>query len=236
MSSITRASGNSPIWISCSSAFATFLKIDNQYLLCASPERYLKKEGAKIISQPIKGTAKRLVDLQEDQKTATALSKDIKERSENIMIVDLVRNDLARVAKLGTVEVTELLKVYTFPQVHHLISTIQCQLKEGISFTQIIKALFPMGSMTGAPKIMVMQLIEALELYQRGLFSGSIGYISPTGDFDFNVVIRSFFINTLDRSIAIASGGAITIDSDPQQEWEELKLKVKALESLFYKA
>jgi para-aminobenzoate synthetase component 1 len=120
--------------------------------------------------------------------------------------------------------------------VHHLISTIQCQLKEGISFTQIIKALFPMGSMTGAPKIMVMQLIEALELYQRGLFSGSIGYISPTGDFDFNVVIRSFFINTLDQSIAIASGGAITIDSDPQQEWEELKLKVKALESLFYKA
>ena len=203
--------------------FASYLRLPNLEIASASPELFLKRDGAIIKSTPIKGTSK----------TDNFGEKD---RAENVMIVDLVRNDLARVAKLGTVEVTELLKVYTFPQVHHMISTIQCQLKEGISFTQIIKALFPMGSMTGAPKIMVMQLIEALELYQRGLFSGSIGYISPTGDFDFNVVIRSFFINTLDRSIAIASGGAITIDSDPQQEWEELKLKVKALESLFYKA
>jgi para-aminobenzoate synthetase component 1 len=216
--------------------FAAYYKFKHQHVLCASPERFLAKTDQLLYSQPIKGTIKRGHDLEQDEIQKNTLSNASKELAEHVMIVDLVRNDLARVAKLGTVEVTELLKVYTFPQVHHLISTIQCQLKEGISFTQIIKALFPMGSMTGAPKIMVMQLIEALELYQRGLFSGSIGYISPTGDFDFNVVIRSFFINTLDRSIAIASGGAITIDSDPQQEWEELKLKVKALESLFYKA
>jgi len=208
--------------------FAAYYKFKHQHVLCASPERFLAKTDQLLYSQPIKGTIKRGHDLEQDEIQKTNLSNASKELAEHVMIVDLVRNDLARVAKLGTVEVTELLKVYTFPQVHHLISTIQCQLKEGISFTQIIKALFPMGSMTGAPKIMVMQLIEALELYQRGLFSGSIGYISPTGDFDFNVVIRSFFINTLDQSI--------TIDSDPQQEWEELKLKVKALESLFYKA
>jgi len=174
--------------------------------------------------------------LEQDEHQKEILLNSSKELAEHIMIVDLVRNDLARIAELGTVQVAELFKVYTFPQVHHLISSIQCQLKEGVNFKDIIKALFPMGSMTGAPKIMVMQLIEQLELYQRGLFSGAIGYVSPNGDFDFNVVIRSFFIDEIAQSIAIASGGAITTDSDPLQEWDELKLKVKALESLFQKA
>ena len=215
------------------SPFAAYYKNKHQQVVCASPERFLAKSGNTILSQPIKGTAKRGLTLELDEIQKEKLFNASKEIAEHVMIVDLVRNDLARIAKLGTVEVSALLKVYTFPQVHHLISTIQCQLKEGVRFEEIIKALFPMGSMTGAPKIMVMQLIEQLELYQRGLFSGAIGYVSPNGDFDFNVVIRSFFINEKEHSIAIASGGAITIDSDPEQEWEELKLKVKALESLF---
>lgn len=216
--------------------FAAYYKNKHQQVICASPERFLAKDGNTVLSQPIKGTIKRGLSLEQDEHQKEILFNSSKEVAEHIMIVDLVRNDLARIAKLGTVEVSALLNVYTFPQVHHMISTIQCQLKEGVRFEEIIKALFPMGSMTGAPKIMVMQLIEQLELYQRGLFSGAIGYISPNGDFDFNVVIRSFFINEKDHSIAIASGGAITVDSDPQQEWEELKLKVKALESLFQKA
>ena len=218
------------------SPFAAYYKYKHQQVLCASPERFLAKNGNTVLSQPIKGTIKRGLTLEQDECQKEILLNSSKELAEHIMIVDLVRNDLARIAELGTVEVAELFKVYTFPQVHHLISTIQCQLKEGVEFKDIVKALFPMGSMTGAPKIMVMQLIEQLELYQRGLFSGAIGYVSPNGDFDFNVVIRSFFIDEIAQSIAIASGGAITIDSDPLQEWEELKLKVKALESLFYKA
>ena len=218
------------------SPFAAYYKNKHQQVVCASPERFLAKNGNTVLSQPIKGTIKRGLTLEQDEHQKEILLNSSKELAEHIMIVDLVRNDLARIAELGTVQVAELFKVYTFPQVHHLISSIQCQLKEGVNFKDIIKALFPMGSMTGAPKIMVMQLIEQLELYQRGLFSGAIGYVSPNGDFDFNVVIRSFFIDEIAQSIAIASGGAITTDSDPLQEWDELKLKVKALESLFQKA
>lgn len=218
------------------SPFAVYYKNKHQQVVCASPERFLAKNGNTVLSQPIKGTIKRGLTLEQDEHQKEILLNSSKELAEHIMIVDLVRNDLARIAELGTVQVAELFKVYTFPQVHHLISSIQCQLKEGVNFKDIIKALFPMGSMTGAPKIMVMQLIEQLELYQRGLFSGAIGYVSPNGDFDFNVVIRSFFIDEIAQSIAIASGGAITTDSDPLQEWDELKLKVKALESLFQKA
>lgn len=218
------------------SPFAAYYKNKHQQVVCASPERFLAKNGNTVLSQPVKGTIKRGLTLEQDEHQKEILLNSSKELAEHIMIVDLVRNDLARIAELGSVEVAKLIKVYTFPQVHHLISSIQCQLKEGVNFKDIIKALFPMGSMTGAPKIMVMQLIEQLELYQRGLFSGAIGYVSPNGDFDFNVVIRSFFIDGIAQSIAIASGGAITTDSDPLQEWDELKLKVKALESLFQKA
>jgi para-aminobenzoate synthetase component 1 len=174
------------------SPFAAYYKNKHQQVVCASPERFLAKNGNTVLSQPIKGTIKRGLTLEQDEHQKEILLNSSKELAEHIMIVDLVRNDLARIAELGSVEVAKLIKVYTFPQVHHLISSIQCQLKEGVNFKDIIKALFPMGSMTGAPKIMVMQLIEQLELYQRGLFSGAIGYVSPNGDFDFNVVIRSF--------------------------------------------
>ena len=210
--------------------FATFLKIDNQYLLCASPERYLKKEGAKIISQPIKGTAKRLVDLQEDQKTATALSKDIKERSENIMIVDLVRNDLSKSAKKGSVRVEELCKVSSFKQVHQMISTVVSELKDDVHLVDVIKDTFPMGSMTGAPKISAMKIIETLEETKRGLYSGTVGYFTPMGNFDFNVVIRSILYNSEKKYLSFSVGSAITAKSTPEKEYEECLLKAKAMQ------
>ena len=210
--------------------FATFLKIDNQYLLCASPERYLKKEGAKIISQPIKGTAKRLVDLQEDQKTATALSKDIKERSENIMIVDLVRNDLSKSAKKGSVRVEELCKVSSFKQVHQMISTVVSELKDEVHLIDVIKDTFPMGSMTGAPKISAMKIIETLEETKRGLYSGTVGYFTPMGNFDFNVVIRSILYDSEKKYLSFSVGSAITAKSTPEKEYEECLLKAKAMQ------
>ena len=210
--------------------FATFLKIDNQYLLCASPERYLKKEGAKIISQPIKGTAKRLVDLQEDQKTATALSKDIKERSENIMIVDLVRNDLSKSAKKGSVRVEELCKVSSFKQVHQMISTVVSELKDDVHLVDVIKDTFPMGSMTGAPKISAMKIIETIEETKRGLYSGTVGYFTPMGNFDFNVVIRSILYDSEKKYLSFSVGSAITAKSTPDKEYEECLLKAKAMQ------
>ena len=210
--------------------FASFLKIDSQYLLCASPERYLKKEGAKIISQPIKGTAKRLVDLQEDQKTATALSKDIKERSENIMIVDLVRNDLSKSAKKGSVRVEELCKVSSFKQVHQMISTVVSELKDDVHLVDVIKDTFPMGSMTGAPKISAMKIIETLEETKRGLYSGTVGYFTPMGNFDFNVVIRSILYDSEKKYLSFSVGSAITAKSTPEKEYEECLLKAKAMQ------
>ena len=210
--------------------FATFLKIDSQYLLCASPERYLKKEGAKIISQPIKGTAKRLVDIQEDQKNATDLSKDIKERSENIMIVDLVRNDLSKSAKKGSVKVEELCKVSSFKQVHQMISTVVSELKNEVHLIDVIKDTFPMGSMTGAPKISAMKIIETLEETKRGLYSGTVGYFTPMGDFDFNVVIRSILYDSEKKYLSFSVGSAITAKSTPEKEYEECLLKAKAMQ------
>jgi para-aminobenzoate synthetase component 1 len=210
--------------------FATFLKIDHQFLLCASPERYLKKEGPKIISQPIKGTAKRFEDHLEDQKTATALSIDTKERSENIMIVDLVRNDLSKSAKKGSVQVEELCKVSSFKQVHQMISTVVSEIKEDVHLIDVIKDTFPMGSMTGAPKISAMKIIEDLEESKRGLYSGTVGYFTPSGDFDFNVVIRSILYDKEKKYLSFSVGSAITAKSSPEKEYEECLLKAKAMQ------
>ena len=210
--------------------FATFLKIDHQYLLCASPERYLKKEGAKIISQPIKGTAKRFKNRLEDQKTAAALTVDIKERSENIMIVDLVRNDLSKSAKKGSVRVEELCKVSSFKQVHQMISTVVSELKDDVHLVDVIKDTFPMGSMTGAPKISAMKIIEDLEETKRGLYSGTVGYFTPNGDFDFNVVIRSILYDAVKKYLSFSVGSAITAKSSPEKEYEECLLKANAMQ------
>jgi para-aminobenzoate synthetase component I len=212
--------------------FAVYFKHAKQYLLSASPERYLRKEGDKIISQPIKGTARRSADAAEDEAIKQELSQSEKERSENIMIVDLVRNDLSRTAAKGSVAVEELCGVYTFKQVHHLISTIVSNIGEGHTPVDVIKASFPMGSMTGAPKISAMQIIEKLEETRRGLYSGAIGYFTPKGDFDFNVVIRSILYNEANQYVSFSVGSAITSLSDPEKEYEECLLKGRAMRSV----
>jgi para-aminobenzoate synthetase component 1 len=209
--------------------FATFIKCNDKYLLSASPERYLKKEGNSVISQPIKGTAKRSLDKVEDSKLKEELLKNEKERSENIMIVDLVRNDLSKTAIKGSVEVEELCKIYTFDQVHQMISTVKSKVESNTHPIDIIKSTFPMGSMTGAPKISAMKIIEALEETKRGLYSGAVGYFSPSGDFDFNVVIRSILYNETKKYVSYSVGGAITAKSDPLTEYEECLVKAKAM-------
>jgi para-aminobenzoate synthetase component 1 len=209
--------------------FATFLKCNDKYLLSASPERFLKKVGNILISQPIKGTAKRSLDIKEDKKLKEELLQNEKERSENIMIVDLVRNDLSKTALKGTVEVEELCKIYSFDQVHQMISTVKSKVEGATHPIDIIKSTFPMGSMTGAPKISAMKIIEALEETKRGLYSGAVGYISPTGDFDFNVVIRSILYNETKKYVSYSVGGAITSKSDPLKEYEECLVKAKAM-------
>lgn len=213
--------------------FAAYYRLNERYMMCASPERYLRKTGDVISTQPIKGTARRSSDNAEDEKIKTELRSNIKEQAENVMIVDLARNDLARTCNVGSVRVNELFGLYTYPQVHHLISTISGTLRVGTPLTDAIKHSFPMGSMTGAPKNKVMELIEQHELSRRELFSGTIGYIDPSGNFDFNVIIRSLFYNTCTRFICYQTGGAITFDSIPEQEWEETRLKAWALERIF---
>lgn len=209
--------------------FATFLRIYDKYLMSASPERYIKKEGLKITSQPIKGTAKRSLDANEDEQLKKELSEDIKERSENVMIVDLVRNDLSRTATKGSVKVEELCKVYSFDQVHQMISTVSSTIDATTHPVDVIKTTFPMGSMTGAPKISAMQIIEELEETKRGLYSGAVGYFTPEGNFDFNVVIRSILYNATNKYISYSVGGAITAKSDPLKEYEECLIKAKAM-------
>ncbi|QOD60232.1 anthranilate synthase component I family protein [Polaribacter haliotis] len=209
--------------------FATFLKIEHQYALCASPERYIRKEGEKIISQPIKGTAKRLISAIDDAKIASDLSRDIKERAENVMIVDLVRNDLSKTAKKGSVKVEELCKVYSFKQVHQMISTVVSEIEKNMHPVEVLRSTFPMGSMTGAPKVSSMKIIENLEETKRGLYSGTVGYFTPEGDFDFNVIIRSILYNEEKKYISYSVGGAITAKSSPEKEYEECLLKAKAM-------
>lgn len=209
--------------------FATFLKVEDKFLMSATPERYIKKDGNTVISQPIKGTARRSTNTEEDVVLAETLSKDEKERSENIMIVDLVRNDLSQTATKGSVEVKELCKVYSFLQVHQMISTIQSKVKPETNPIDIIKTTFPMGSMTGAPKISAMKIIEDLEETKRGLYSGSVGYFTPKGDFDFNVIIRSILYNETKKYVSYSVGSAITAKSDPLKEYEECLVKAKAM-------
>ncbi len=209
--------------------FAVFFKNNNHFLLSATPERYLRKEGDMLISQPIKGTAKRFPDPIEDENSKKQLALDPKERSENIMIVDLVRNDLSRTAQKGSVEVQELSKIYSFLQVHQMISTVTSKLDPQYSAVDALKTTFPMGSMTGAPKISVMKIIEQLEETKRGLYSGAVGYFTPNGDFDFNVVIRSILYNQEKKYVSFSVGSAITSQSIPEKEYEECLLKAKAM-------
>lgn len=209
--------------------FSVFFKNHKHFLLSASPERYLKKVGETIISQPIKGTSRRFADPIEDEKSKNSLASDEKERAENIMITDLVRNDLSHTAQKGSVEVKELCGIYSFLQVHQMISTVISKLDPQYSAVDVLKSTFPMGSMTGAPKISVMKIIENLEETKRGLYSGAVGYFSPEGDFDFNVVIRSILYNQEKQYVSFSVGSAITSQSIPEKEYEECLLKAKAM-------
>lgn len=210
--------------------FSALYRLDDKWLLCASPERFIKKQDTTIMAQPIKGTAQRMPGNSTlDEESKTALWQSEKDRAENVMIVDLMRNDLSKVCKEGSVKVDELYGIYSFPQVHQMISTVSGELKEGINFADITGACFPMGSMTGAPKKRVMELIEQYETTRRGIFSGTLGYISPGGDFDFNVVIRSIMYNASSKYLSFQTGSAITFYSDPAAEWEECMLKAGAM-------
>jgi para-aminobenzoate synthetase component I len=213
--------------------FSGLYRQGERWLLCASPERFIRKEGSHILSQPIKGTARRVPgDEKLDEMQKQALYHNPKDRSENVMVVDLVRNDLARICEEGTVRVDELYGIYSFPQVHQMISTVSGEVKSDVSFADIVRATFPMGSMTGAPKKRVMELIEQYEKTKRGIFSGAIGYISPEGDLDFNVVIRSILYNAADQYLSFLAGSAITFYSDPEGEWEECLLKAAAIRTV----
>lgn len=209
--------------------FSAFMKWKDFFILSASPERYIKKEQNKLISQPIKGTSKRGSTEAEDLKLIHQLLASEKEQSENTMIVDLVRNDLSRSAIAGSVHVSELRGVYSFPQVHQLISTIQSELDVAYSAIDAIQYSFPMGSMTGAPKVGVMKIIDEYELISRGPFSGSVGYMDPNNDFDFNVLIRSIFYNAADSIIFMEAGSAITTYADAASEYEECMLKINPM-------
>ena len=209
--------------------FAVFFKNNVHYFLSASPERYVKKTGNQIISQPIKGTAKRFADENEDKRSKTNLQLDPKERAENIMITDLVRNDLSRTAEKGSVTVAELCGIYSFRQVHQMISTITSTLRSDYTAIDVLRTTFPMGSMTGAPKVSALKIIEDIEESKRGLYSGAVGYFSPQGDFDFNVVIRSILYSQEKKYVSFSVGSAITSLSIPEKEYEECMLKAKAM-------
>jgi para-aminobenzoate synthetase component 1 len=213
--------------------FSCFVKHFHNFLLCASPERFLKKKGSKLLAQPIKGTITKSKNPQENEQLKQKLINSEKERAENIMIVDLMRNDLAKSCQTGSVQVDELCHVYEFETVNQMISTISGTCKETTSIADIIQHTFPMGSMTGAPKIEVMKTIDEFENFQRNIFSGSVGYITPQGDFDFNVVIRSIFYNDSTQYVSLRSGSAITFDSCAESEWLEVQLKMKAMREVF---
>ncbi|MCC6287649.1 MAG: anthranilate synthase component I family protein [Chitinophagaceae bacterium] len=213
--------------------FSSYYKLNDKYLLCASPERYLKKTGNTIISQPVKGTIRRNInDDKVDAAHKLALQNSAKDRSENIMVVDLVRNDLSKICEEGSVKVSELFGIYPFPQVYQMISTVSGEIGGSVSVTDILKATFPMGSMTGAPKKRVMELIDEYEKTKRGVFSGAVGYISPERNMDFNVVIRSILYNDAARYLSFQTGSAITYYCNAESEYEECLLKAAAIKKV----
>jgi para-aminobenzoate synthetase component 1 len=212
--------------------YSALVKLNDKYIISASPELFLSKRGNKLFTKPIKGTIKRGTTAEEDEKLKSELFNSIKERTENVMIVDVARNDLSRIAKKGTVKVEKLYDIESYEQVHQMVSTVSCELKENISFDDIIKATFPMASMTGAPKIRAMELIDDFETNSRGPYSGCIGYIKENGDFDLSVLIRSIFYNETESYLSFSVGSAITAMCNPEKEYEECLLKAAALKKV----
>jgi len=213
--------------------FSVLMYLEDWSILCFSPERYVQKVGNKLISQPIKGTIRRGENEEEDKQLQKTLLGDTKELSENVMITDLVRNDFSKIAQKGSVKVEHLCELQTFETLHHLVTTIGCEIESSVNFEAILRASFPMGSMTGAPKVRVMELIEKHESFRRGIYSGSIGIIYPNGDFDCNVVIRTILHNARKKIMTCAVGSAITMKSDPEKEYDECLVKVNKILQFF---
>lgn len=209
--------------------FSAYFKMDEGHLMCGSPERFLRRRGAKIISQPIKGTRPRSHDFEEDSRLRDELANSEKDKIENVMITDLVRNDLSRIANKASVRVDELFGIHSFNTVHQMISTVSCEVNDSVQFTDILRATFPMGSMTGAPKVSALNLINKFENFGRGWYSGSVGYIEANGNFDFNVIIRSLIYNSNTQILGAFAGGAIVDDSEAEGEYQESMLKAAAL-------
>lgn len=207
--------------------FSVLYKDGSKALVCSSPERFLRHDFDVLMSQPMKGTTRRSTDQYEDARLKAALASSEKECAENVMIVDLVRNDLSKLAQKGSVKVDELFGVHTFATVHQMISSVSCHLQPNTGFASILKATFPMGSMTGAPKISAMKIIDRLEGFKRGMFSGTIGFFAPGGYFDFNVVIRTICVDLEKKLATVTAGGAITIHCELESEWQECLLKLK---------
>lgn len=209
--------------------FAQLLKTANEWIICASPERFLKKEGNKLVTQPMKGTARRSTDTKEDERIKNALQINPKERSENVMAVDVARNDLSVIAEKGSVVTEKLFGIHSFKNVHQLVSTVSCALKENRSFESIISATFPPASMTGAPKLKAIELIKKYELSPRGIYSGCLGEIKANGDFDLSVVIRTIIYDEKTKRLSFHTGSAITAQCDPKEEWKECLLKAETM-------
>ncbi|MEN9497881.1 MAG: hypothetical protein RL750_780 [Bacteroidota bacterium] len=213
--------------------FSCLYRNGNRWLMGASPERFLKRQGNRIESRPMKGTAPRDLDPIKDELLSEELLSSAKERSENIMVVDLVRNDLSRIAERGSVQVEALCALHSFPQVHQLVSTVTARVSSTVGLRRVLEACFPMGSMTGAPKIRVMELTDVYETSARGLYSGSIGFLEPNGDFDLNVVIRSLQYHAEKGYLSYHVGSGITAYSDPKKEWQECAWKSAGIRRVF---
>ncbi len=207
--------------------FANYFGFDGVSVVGASPERFLKLTGDRVETRPIKGTKPRGKTPEEDQDLAQSLLASVKDRAENVMIVDLERNDIGRVCRYGSVDVTELAILETYPTVYHLTSTVVGQLNEGKDRIDLLKATFPGGSITGAPKVRSMEIIDELEPTRRSVYTGSLGYLGFNGDIDLDIVIRTILVK--DNRVYFQVGGAITYDSDPEAEYIETLDKGKAL-------
>jgi len=205
--------------------FAGFHRLDGRFALCASPERFLAFDGARLVGQPMKGTRPRSPNAAEDDRLRDELAGDAKERSENIMALDVMRHDLSRVAASRSVRVDELCAVHSFPQVHQMVSTVSARIRDGQTPFDAVRAAFPMASMTGAPKIRAMELIDEVEDQARGLYSGTLGFFAPDGTADLNVVIRTVLYDEATGRASLSTGSALTAACDPEQEWEECELK-----------
>ena len=207
--------------------FASYLEFDGVSVVSASPERFLRLCGDRVETRPIKGTRPRGKTPEEDETLANELLNSHKDRAENVMIVDLERNDLGRVCRFGTVKVTELAILEVFPTVFHLTSTVIGQLRKGKSGIDLLKATFPGGSITGAPKVRAMEIIDELEPTRRGVYTGSIGYLGFNGDLDLSIAIRTFLVRGGQAYFQV--GVAVTYDSDPESEYQETLDKARAL-------